>query len=120
VKSAIATVSPPICPRQLALLLVRTLQKFVQKAQFVHDFKCRRMDGIAAEITEKVGVLLQHHNIHAGPGQEKTQHHASRTTAGDTTTRPQDLVHRAIVNRSEISEDRELETRSCSEFKHGC
>jgi hypothetical protein len=46
------------------------------------------MDGIAAEITEKVGVLLQHHNIHAGPGQEKTQHHASRTTADDTTTRP--------------------------------
>ena len=92
-KSAIATVSPPICPRQLALLLVRTLQKFVQMAQFVHDFKCRRMDGIAAEITEKVGVLLQHHNIHAGPGQEKTQHHASRTTAGDTTTRPQDLAH---------------------------
>ncbi len=83
----------PDLSRQMAHLLVRTLEKFVQKAQFVHDFKRRRMDGIAAKIAEKVSVLFQHHYIHPHAGQKKAQHHAGRTASGDTAARTQGFAH---------------------------
>jgi hypothetical protein len=41
------------------------------------------MNGVAAEVAQKVGVLLQDDNIDAGTGQEKAKHHARRPAAGD-------------------------------------
>ena len=31
----------------------------------------------------EIGVLLQHHDIDAGAGQQEAQHHAGRAAAGD-------------------------------------
>ncbi len=92
----------PDLSRQLTHFLVRTLEKFFQKAQFVHDFKRRRVDGIATEITQKVRMLLQHHDLYTHAGQEKAQHHAGRTASRNTALRAQCFAH-------EESENRELE-----------
>src|ERR1700730_18170549 len=87
----------PDLSRQLAHFLVRTFEKFVQNAQFLHNFKRGRMDSISAEITEEVGMRLQYHNIHAGARQEKAQHHAGGTASDDAATCTQRFAHESEV-----------------------
>jgi hypothetical protein len=41
--------------------LVRALQEGVEQAELVHDAQRRRMDRVAAEVAQEVGVLLEHH-----------------------------------------------------------
>src|SRR6187200_258964 len=41
------------------------------------------MDGVATEIAQEVGMLLQHYCSDAGPGQQKPEHHPGRAAAGD-------------------------------------
>ena len=89
----------PDLSRQMAHFLMRTLEKIVENAQFVHDFERRGMNRVAAKIAQKVGMLLQHDNIHSHAGQQKTQHHASRTASGDTALGTQGLNHASHINR---------------------
>ena len=49
----------------LLQLLMRKFQKPVDQAEFVHHLQRRGMHGVAAEIPEEIGVLLQHHDIDA-------------------------------------------------------
>ena len=51
------------------------------------------MDGIAAEIAEKISMLFQHYNIHTHAGEKKTKHHAGRTASSDATAGMQGLAH---------------------------
>ena len=69
--------------RERAHLLMRALEEIVENAELVHDLERRGMDGVAAEIAQEIGVLLQHHDIDAGAGQQEAQHHAGRAAAGD-------------------------------------
>ena len=46
------------------------------------------MNGVAAEIAIKIGVLLQHDCVHAGAGEEVTAHHSGRSAADDRATDP--------------------------------
>ena len=41
------------------------------------------MDGVAAEVSEEVGVLLEDRHADAGTRQEEAQHHAGRSAARD-------------------------------------
>ncbi len=75
---------------------VRQLQELLQQAKLVDDFERGRMDGVAAEVAQEVGVLLQHHDVDAGARQQQPQHHAGGTAAGDA-ARGGDLVHRTPV-----------------------
>ena len=52
-------------------LLVWQLEKFVQQAELADHVERRRMNGVAAEIAQKVLVLLQHDDIDAGPRQQE-------------------------------------------------
>ena len=61
---------------QHAQLLMRPLEEIVEHAKLVHDLERRGMDGVAAEIAEEIGVLLQHDDIDAGAGKKKSKHHA--------------------------------------------
>src|SRR5262244_4645861 len=45
------------------------------------------MDGVAAEVAQEVGVLLEHHDRDAGARQQETEHHAGGSTAGDAASR---------------------------------
>ena len=64
-------------------LVVRQLQQVVEQPQLVHHLERRGMDGVAAEVAQEVGVLLQHHDVDAGARQQQPEHHAGRTAAGD-------------------------------------
>ena len=60
----------------LADLLMRQLEEFVEQAELVHHFERRGMDGVAAKVAQEIGMLLQHQDIDAGAGEQKAQHHA--------------------------------------------
>ena len=62
---------------------MRQLQEFIEQAELVHQFERRGMDGVAAEIAQEVGVLFQHGDGDAGARQQKAEHHAGRSAAGD-------------------------------------
>jgi hypothetical protein len=79
--------------RQFAHLLMRAFQEIIENAEFVHDLERGRMDGVAAEIAQKIDVLLQHHDVYAGAGQEKPEHDAGGAAAGDRATRGDGLSH---------------------------
>src|SRR5436305_9037306 len=51
------------------------------------------MDGVTAKIAQEIAVFLEHHNIHALPRQEKSEHHSSGTAACDGATGLDGLVH---------------------------
>ena len=82
-KSAIVTRSSPICAAELAHLLMRPLEELVEQPELVHDLERRGMDGVAAEVAEEIGVLLQHRHLDAGAGEQKPEHHAGGSAAGD-------------------------------------
>src|ERR1700683_3161040 len=63
--------------------LMRTLQELLQDAQFMHQFEGGRMNGIAAKVAQKIGVLLEYNDFNACACQQKTEHHSSWTSAHD-------------------------------------
>src|SRR5262249_18029117 len=60
-------------------------QKAFEDAKLVHEFECRGMNRVAAEVAQKIRVLLEHGDVDAGSGQKQAQHHARWTAAGDGT-----------------------------------
>ena len=44
------------------------------------------MDRIAAKVTQEVRMFFEHHNVNPGARQQKTQHHACGTAAGNAAT----------------------------------
>ena len=63
----------PTLPRSVADLLVRQLQELVEEAELVHHLEGRGVDGVAAEVAQEVGVLLEHDDIDAGAGEEEAR-----------------------------------------------
>ncbi len=72
-------------PRQALDLLVRELQQAIGKTEFVHHFQSRRVNGVAAKVTEEVGMLFEHDDACAGSCQKVSEHQPGRTPAGDGT-----------------------------------
>ena len=68
---------------QVPGLLMRQLEKLLQPAEFADHVECRRMNRVAAKITEKILVLLHHDDVDAGARQQEATHHAGRATARD-------------------------------------
>ena len=78
---------------KLAHFLMGTLQKFIQNPQLVHHFERGRMDGVAAEVAEEIGVLLEDNDVNRHPRKKKAQHHARWSASNDAAARPQYLRH---------------------------
>ncbi len=57
------------------------------RPEFEHQFERRRMNRVAAEIAEEIGVLLQHHDMNAGARQQESEHHPGGAAAGDAALR---------------------------------
>ena len=68
-------------------LLVRQREELVEQAELVHQLQRGGMNGIAAEIAEEVGMLLQHDDVDAGARQQKAEHEPARPAADDATAR---------------------------------
>src|ERR1700693_5166538 len=65
-------------------LLMRALEEFVEKAELVHEFQGGGMNGVAAKIAEKIGVLFEDEDFDTSAGEKKTQNHACGAPANDT------------------------------------
>ena len=73
----------PDLARGGAKLVVWAGEKGVEQAQFVHDLKRRRMNGVAPEIAQEIRVLLQEHHLDTGAREQQAEHHAGGTAADD-------------------------------------
>ena len=51
--------------------------------QFVKQTQRAGVHRVSAEVPQKIGVFFHHGNVHAGAGQQQTQHHARRSATGD-------------------------------------
>jgi hypothetical protein len=72
---------------------MRSLEERIKNTELEQKLERRRMDGVAAEIAKKVDVLLQDHDVDAGASEQKPEHQAGGTAAGDCTLH----AHRAIL-----------------------
>src|SRR5947199_10399264 len=63
--------------------LVRALQELVEQPQFVHNLEGRRVDRIAAEIPQEIGMLFEDQNRDPGSGKKEPEHHTCRSAARD-------------------------------------
>ena len=70
---------------ELAHLRMRQLQEVVENAELVENFQRRRMNSIAAEIPEKIRVLLEDGDVDARAREEKPKHHAGGSATTDAT-----------------------------------
>ena len=68
-------------------LLVREAKEIIEKSQLVHDLHGRGVDGVAAEVTQEVGVLFEHDGLHARAREEIAEHQSGRPAAGDAALR---------------------------------
>jgi hypothetical protein len=67
--------------------LVRQFQELIDQAEFEHQFERRRMNRVATEIPEEIGMLFQHHDMNAGARQQESEHHSGGAAAGDAALR---------------------------------
>jgi hypothetical protein len=51
------------------------------------------MNGVAAEVAEKIGVLLEHYDVNRHARKKETQHHARWSASNDAAARSQYLCH---------------------------
>ena len=80
--------------------LMRTLKERIEKAEFIHHLHGRRMDRVAAEVPQEIGVLLQHQRVDSGAPQQVAQHHARRTSADHAALRFDPGSHRSPSGRN--------------------
>src|SRR5260370_26461685 len=85
-----------------ARFLMRQLQKVIEDTQFVHHFERRRMNRVAAEVAQKIGVLLEHENVDPGPREQKREHHPRGSATRDTAARG-GLFHGDSVSPPEVA-----------------
>ena len=71
---------------------VGQLEKLIEQAELVHDLQRRRMDGVAAEVAQEIGMLLEHDHIEARAGEQEAEHYPGRSASGDRTTRRDGFV----------------------------
>jgi len=64
-------------------LVMGQLQEILEQAQLVHHLQRRGVNGVAAEVAQEIGMLLQHQHLDAEARQEQAQHHAGGAAAGD-------------------------------------
>ena len=55
----------------------------VDEVELVEDPQRRGVDGVAAEVAEEVGVLLEHDDVDAGAREQQPEHRAGGSAAGD-------------------------------------
>ena len=80
-------VGRPIDPQlELIDLGVRQPQELVEQIEVGQDVGGGGMNRVAAEISEEVRVLLQHHHLHAGTDEQKREHDPGRSASDHAAT----------------------------------
>src|SRR5215211_1484394 len=96
-KSANVTGLPFMSMGDAAQLGVRQPQELFEPDELGDEFEGRGVDGVAAEVPQEIRMLFQHYNVVALPGNEQSQNHPGRATAGDAAPR---LIRPHGVNSS--------------------
>jgi hypothetical protein len=73
--------------------LMRNLQQRVEQAKLLHHAQRCAMNGVAAEVSIEVLVLLQHHHIDPLARKEETENDAGRSSADNTHCGVESFVH---------------------------
>ncbi|SLD77098.1 Uncharacterised protein [Mycobacteroides abscessus subsp. massiliense] len=68
-------------------LCVGQLVESIEETQLVEQPQGGRVHGVAAEVPQKIAVLLQHDDLYPGPGEEQTGEYARRTATHHDTCR---------------------------------
>src|ERR1700736_6173695 len=82
-------------------LLMRQLEKIIEKAEVVHRFEGRGMDRVATKIPEEVGMFFEYERVHPGAGEKKAEHHPGWSAAHDATAAGDRCGVSSIVNGGE-------------------
>ena len=72
---------------QLAHLLMRPLEEFIEQPELGHHLQRRGVDGVAAEVAQEIGVLLEHEHVDARAREQEAEHHAGGAAAGNGASR---------------------------------
>jgi len=67
----------------LQKLLMRDAQEIIEEAELVHEFEGGRVNGVAAEIAEEVGVFFEDEDFDASAGEKKAEHYAGGAASCD-------------------------------------
>src|ERR1700675_4680959 len=67
----------------LKKLLMRDAQEIVEKAELVHQLEGGRVNGVAAEIAEEVGVFFEDEDFDASAGEKEAEHYAGGAASCD-------------------------------------
>src|ERR1700692_4150822 len=67
----------------LQKLLMRDAQEIVEKAELVHQLEGGRVNGVAAEIAEEVGVFFEDEDFDASAGEKEAEHYAGGAASCD-------------------------------------
>src|SRR5215470_5241907 len=78
--------------RKTSRFLMRQFEKLVEQAELPDDLERRGVNGIAAEIAEKIRMLLKDHHLNAGVREQEAQHHSGGPAASDAATGGQRIV----------------------------
>ena len=66
---------------ELSNLLVRKLEEIIEDSELVENLERRWMNCIAAKVTEKIRVLLEHSNADSRSSEEVAEHHPGGATS---------------------------------------
>ncbi len=80
-------------PLQLTHLLMRPGEKGVEQPELMHHLQSRRVDRVAAEIAQEIAVFFQHRHRDPGARQQKAEHDAGGSAAGDDAGNAKRLTH---------------------------
>jgi hypothetical protein len=83
--------------RQGLDVAMRHLGELRPESEFVEQPQCAGVHGVAAEVTQKVGVLLHHRHVDACPREQQPQHDSGRATAGDDAGGVLRLARHAVI-----------------------
>src|ERR1700688_5263625 len=67
----------------LQKLLMGDAQKIIEEAELVHQLEGGRVNGVAAEIAEEVGVFFKDEDFDAGTGEKEAEHYAGGAASCD-------------------------------------
>ena len=76
-----------------------TASNVVAEPELVHEVERRRVNRVAAEVAEEVGVLLEHDDVDPAARQQKSEHDPGGTAAGDAYPGGQVLGHEVPSTR---------------------
>ena len=81
---------------ECADFLVRTIEELLEQPQLAHDLEGRRVDRIASEVAQEIGVFFENENRDAGSGEQKAEHDAGGAPARDAAANRNLGIHHEI------------------------